>query len=147
MTTTTGPFRDGTNSLPALKFPDVGDTHTFQIIEARQVQDRNIDGDLLTWDDGKPKMVWVFDVDTTLSGGPADASVWVKGNLYTVIREALKAADVPTVGAVVKVTHHALGEPKKKGYNAPKLFEAKAKQGPPIKPKADAFTDDTEDVF
>lgn len=134
------PFLSGGDSLPALKFPNVGDSHTFQIIDARQVQDRNIDGDLLTWDDGKPKMVWVFDVDTNAAGGPADASLWVKGNLYTVTREAIKTAGVGTVGAVLKVTHHALGEPRKKGYNAPKLFEAKAKAGPAIKPPADDFT-------
>lgn len=141
---TTDPFLDGGDSLPVLKFPDVGDSHTFQIIAARQVQDRNIDGDLLTWDDGKPRMVWVFDVDTSASGGPADASLWVKGNLYTVIREALKDAKLGTVGAVVKATHHALGEPKKKGFHAPKLFEAKAKPGPAIKPPTDAFTGDEE---
>ena len=144
---TTDPFLDGGNSLPALKFPNVGDSHTFQIIDVRERQDRSIDGDLLTWDDGKPKMVWVFDVDTTASGGPADASLFVKGNLYTVIRQALKDANVATIGAVVKATHHAVGEPKKKGFTPPKLFEAKAKPGPAIKPPSDAFTGDSEEPF
>ena len=142
----TDEFQEGGSSLPSIKFPNIGDSATGQIITARQVQDRNIDGDLLTWDDGKPRMVWVFELDTT-GTGEADSTLWVKGNLYTVVREALKEAGVPTVGAKIKVTHHALGEPKKKGFNAPKLFQAVAKAGPPIKPPTDAFSGDDEEVF
>ena len=144
---TTDPFLDGGDSLPGIKLAEVGDKVTGQIITARQVEDRDIDGTVRTWPNGDTRSVWVFDLDTD-GDGEADGSLWVRGNLFTVLRDALKAAQVPTVGAMISVTHHALGTPKVKGYHPPKLFTAKAKAGPPIKLKADAFTgDDSEDPF
>lgn len=139
----TDPFQSGGDSLPGFKFTTVGDKLTGQIIEARQVPDRDLDGTVRKWNDGTERTVWVFDVDTD-NDGVADHSLWVRGNMFTAIREALKAAGVATVGAVVQVEHHALGTPPQKGYSAPKLFTAKAKAGPPLKPKADAFTDSEE---
>jgi len=140
--TTTDPFLAGGDSLPGVKFANVGDTITGQIIEARQVPDRDLEGNVRKWDNGDDRTVWVFDLDTD-SDGAADQSLWVRGNMFTAIKAALIEAGVSTQGAVVKVTHHALGDPPKKGYHAPKLFECKAKAGPPLRPKtADAFTDE-----
>jgi len=141
--TSQDPFLDGGDSLPGFKFANVGDKLTGQIIEARQVPDRDLEGNVRKWDNGDERTVWVFDVDTD-SDGTADHSLWVRGNMFTVIREALREAGVGTVGASIQVTHHALGEPPKKGYHPPKLFTAKAKAGPPIKVKVDSFVDDSE---
>jgi hypothetical protein len=138
--TLTDPFQAGGESLPGFKFASVGDKLVGQIIDARQVPDRDLDGNVRKWDNGDERTVWVFDVDTD-SDGTADTSLWVRGNMYTVIRQALIDAKVPTVGALISVEHHALGDPPKKGYHAPKLFTAKAKAGPPLKPKtADPFS-------
>ena len=143
------PFQEGGDSLPGIKFTDVGDKATGQIIAMRQVVDKDINGVVRKWSNGDDRMVWVFDLDTT-GDGVADSSLWVRGNMYTAIREALKDAGIPTVGAMIQVTHHALGTPPSKGMNPPKLFTCKAKAGPPIKAPADPFSGpaaDVEDVF
>lgn len=137
--TTSDPFLAGGDSLPGFKFSDVGDKLVGQITAMRQVNDTDLDGVARTWPNGDPRMVWVFDIDTN-EDGDADFSLWVRGNMYTVLRDALKDAGVPTIGAIISLTHHALGDPPKKGYHPPKLFTAKAKAGPPLKPKTDEFT-------
>lgn len=137
-------FQSGGESLPGFKFENVGDKLTGQITAMRQVDDRDLDGNTRTWPNGDVRRVWVFDVDTD-KDGVADHSLWVRGNMFTVIREALKEAGVATVGAAIQLEHHALGTPKQRGYHPPKLFTCKAKAGPPLKPKADAFTDDPEE--
>lgn len=137
--TTNDPFQSGSDSLPGFKFTKVGDKLTGQIIDARQVPDRDLDGTVRKWNDGSDRTVWVFDVDTD-GDGDADHSLWVRGNMFTAIRDALRAAAVPTVGAMIQVEHHALGTPPQKGYAAPKLFTCKAKAGPALKPKTDPFS-------
>lgn len=146
--TTIDPFQAGGDSLPGFKFANVGDRLTGQIVDMRQVDDRDLDGNVRTWDNGDPRKVWVFDVDTN-KDGDADVSLWVRGNMYTVIRDALKAAAIPTVGAMISVVHDRVGDPPKKGYHPPKLFSAQAQAGPPLKPKADPFSNpvDTESPF
>lgn len=142
----TAPVDDfqGADKLPVVKFPEVGAKVVGQIMSARQVQDRDIDGEKLYWDDNKtePRMVWVMELDTTETG-EADSAVFVKGNLYTQLRAALKEAAIPTVGALVQIVHSSVGEPKKKGFNPPKLFTVKAKAGPPIVDRSDPFADTT----
>ncbi len=145
--TTTDPFLAGSDSLPGFKFTNVGDKLVGQITEARQVPDRDLEGNIRTWPNGDERTVWVFDVDTD-SDGVADHSLWVRGNMYTVLRDAIAKAGVATVGALISVEHHALGDPPKKGYHAPKLFKAAAKAGPPLKPKtADPFAGDDDRDF
>ena len=104
------PFQEGGDSLPGIKFTDVGDKATGQILAMRQVVDKDINGVVRKWSNGDDRMVWVFDLDTT-GDGVADSSLWVRGNMYTAIREALKDAGIPTVGAMIQVTHYALGTP------------------------------------
>lgn len=126
-------FIAGGASLPAVKFAEVGDTISGQIISGRKLEDRTPDGTVKTWSNGDPMHVWVFDLDTT-GDGQADQALWVRGNMLTAIRGALaesglKPSDLPKI----TVKHHAVGEPKSKGYAPPKLFKAKAETGP--KPK------------
>ena len=141
------PFQAGGESLPSFKFANVGDELTGQIVGAKEVDDRDLEGELRTWPNGDPRKVWVFDLDLN-ADGQADASLWVRGNMFTVLRAALKEAEVATIGALIRLKHHALGEPAKKGYNAPKLFECKAKAGPALKPQvADPFSGDRDESF
>jgi hypothetical protein len=141
--TSTDPFLAGGESLPGAKFENVGDKLTGQIVAMRQVPDLDLEGVQRTWPNGEPRKVWVFDICTAADGGAADVALWVRGNIYTVIREALKEAELATVGAVIQLTHSGLGDPPKKGYHPPKLFTCKAKAGPAIKPPADSFVDDS----
>ena len=139
------PFLDGGSSLPGVKFETVGDTFTGQLIDSREVPDIDLDGTQRTWANGEPKNVWVFDLDSTCSGGPADYSLWLRGNLFSAVREAMKTAGLTRdKHPILSIKHSALGEPPKKGYHAPKLFEAKAKQGPPIKAVEDDPFDDEQ---
>ena len=121
-------FTSGGNSLPAIKFQEVGDTISGQIIDGRKLEDRAPDGTVKTWSNGDPMHVWVFDLDTT-GDGNADASLWVRGNMLKVLRSALldagvKASDNPKI----TVKFSELGEPSRKGYSPPKLFKAKAEK-------------------
>jgi hypothetical protein len=78
--------------------------------------------------------VFVFDLDTD-GDGHADHSLWVRGNMVTALRQALADAGLkPSDHPKVTVKFHQLGEPKSKGFAAPKLFKAKAEPG--VKPAA-----------
>lgn len=115
-------FLTESNSLPAASLKNVGDRVEGTILQTRKLEDRDMDGELRTWPNGDPKHVWVFDLDT----GTEQQALWVRGNLVTAIKDAARAGDVRNlVGAKLTVEHHALGEPKQKGYHPPKLYRAK----------------------
>lgn len=119
-------FLTTSNSLPAVSFRDVGDRAEGTITNTRKLEDRDMDGELRTWPNGDPKHVWVFDLDTAEGA----VAVWVRGNMVTAIKEAAAKAKVSSmIGAKLTIEHHALGEPAKKGYNAPKLYRAKMEAG------------------
>ena len=123
-------FISGGASLEAARFPEVGATVTGQIIDGRKLEDRQPDGTVKTWSNGDPMHVWVFDLDTT-GDGSADTALWVRGNMLTAIRAALAEAGLkPSDRPKLTVKHHAVGEPKSKGYSPPKLFKAKVEAAP-----------------
>lgn len=118
-------FLNSSSSLPAVSFREVGDRAEGVIVNTRKLEDRDMDGELRTWPNGDPKHVWVFDIDTA----DGQMALWVRGNMVTAIREAAQKAQISNmVGAKLTIEHHALGEPAKKGYNAPKLYRAKLEQ-------------------
>jgi hypothetical protein len=115
-------FLAGGESLPAVKLTNVGDKVTGVIKQTRKLEDRDLNGELRTWPNGDVKHVFVFDLDTT-DGAQA---LWVRGQMVSAIREAAREAKVSNlVGCTLDVQHHALGEAKQKGYNAPKLYRAR----------------------
>jgi hypothetical protein len=116
----------GGDKLPEYKFETVGDTISGQIIDVTKLEDKTPDGQAKTWPSGDPMHVWVFTLDTT-GNGSGDTTLWVRGNMVTAIRQALADAAVkPSDHPKITVKHHAVGEPKNKGYAPPKLFKAKA---------------------
>ena len=128
----------GGDSLPAFRFANIGDQVRGQICAVTKLDDRRPDGTPVTWDDGSPKHVWVFNLDTNLDG-TADTAIWVRGNLVKVLREALKDAGLtPAQRPIITVKHHELGEARK-GYAAPKLYKAKAEPAPEQTTSIDDF--------
>lgn len=109
----------------SLKFENIGDTHTGKLLSIGSQNDTDPNGTVKTWPDGNPKKVWMWDLDT--ADGPA--TLWVRGNLVKVLREAAKKAGATSqaelIGATVTVKHHALGEATTKGFSPAKLYQAK----------------------
>ena len=123
-------FITGSDSLPAFKFTEVGDTVSGVIRNVTKLEDRAPDGTAKTWSNGDPMHVFVFDLDTTNTGS-ADVAVWARGNLVKVLREAFTTAGLkPSDNPKVTIKFSELGEPTRKGYHPPKLFKAKAEPAP-----------------
>jgi hypothetical protein len=112
----------GGPKLPALKFVKVGDTHTGVVTEVTKLQDKDPAGNVKTYDNGDPRWVFVFTLDT-----PTGASnLWVRGQMVKAIREAAEKASVKTlVGSTLSVRYTGDGEKKSAAFNAPKLYAAK----------------------
>lgn len=126
---------EGGAKYPALKFNEIGDTHTGKVVEVKKLEDRDPDGNVKTWPNGDTRFVFVF----TLNTADGVANLWARGNMVKSIREAAQAAEVKTmVGTTLHVKYTGDGE-KKKGFNAPKLYKAKV--------EAPAPQDDTVDLW
>lgn len=115
---------------PAFKFEKIGDTVTGTItgIEVRQQRDFDTD-ELKTWDDGKPMMEIVITVatslrDATIEDDQGERRVFCRGAMLTEFKKAVRKTKQakPAIGGRVTITHSGLGEAKKKGFNAPKLY-------------------------
>lgn len=128
------PFTDpqddflGGNSAPAWSFDNVGDEHVGFILAppTKKVDTDFSTGAVITWDNGDPKHVFVFDL---IEADGTPASFWARGNAVKVIRDAAKSIGASTVaGHWLKLKHHALGEAKK-GKHPAKLFTAELKPG------------------
>ena len=133
-----------TEGGPAVKL-EVGETFEGTVLSISELDDRKPDGETVTWNDGTPKKVWVFNLEN--SDGET-VSLWVRGNLVKTIRVAAREAKVADlVGAGLKVQRIEDGEPTKKGYNPPKLYRAKITPGKP-KAAVNSFVQaDEEDPF
>ena len=129
----------GGDKLPAYKFEAIGDTISGVVTDVTKLEDRTPDGTAKTWPNGDPMHVWVFTMDTT-GNGTGDTVLWVRGNMVTAIRQALADAGLkPSDRPKLTVKHHAVGEPKSKGYAPPKLYKAKAEASPKPTVELDDF--------
>ena len=116
---------------PTFKFEKIGDSITGTIVIADPRQQRDFDtNELKFWDDGNKMMELVLTLqttyrDATIEDDDGQRRVFVRGAMLTAMRQALSKAKVkaaPEVGARVTIAHTDLGEIKRKGFNAPKLF-------------------------
>jgi len=118
-----------TEGGPAVKL-EVGETFEGTVLSISELDDRKPDGEVQTWGDGTPKKVWVFNMTPT--GSEETVSLWVRSNLVKVVREAAREAKVADlVGCALKVQRIEDGKPTQKGYNPPKLYQAKVTPGAP----------------
>jgi hypothetical protein len=112
----------GGPKLPALKFVKVGDTHTGVVTEVTKLQDKDPAGNVKTYDNGDPRWVFVFTLETQIGA----SNIWVRGQMVKAIREAAEKAGVSTlVGSTLSVRYTGDGEKKSAAFNAPKLYAAK----------------------
>ena len=112
----------GGPKLPALKFVKVGDTHTGVVTEVTKLQDKDPTGNVKTYDNGDPRWVFVFTLETVIGA----SNLWVLGQMVKAIREAAEKAGVSTlVGSTLSVRYTGDGEKKSAAFNAPKLYAAK----------------------
>lgn len=129
----------------SLKFENVGDIHKGKLLKITPREDRDPNGTIKTWDNGEPKMVYIWELE--IENGET-GSIWVRGNLVKVLKDAAKAAGAKTsndlIGADVMIKHHELGESKTKGFAKPKLYQAKIKLNKQALPEGeyDPFADD-----
>lgn len=111
------------------KFAEIGDTVEGEIADVVTAQSTTIDGEPETWADGSPKMQIVLTVKTGLNESDDDdglRKVYVKGNLFAELRNAVKASGARlAVGGGFKARYDSDGEPPKRGYSPPKLFKVK----------------------
>jgi hypothetical protein len=103
-------------------------------------------GELLFWDDGKPRMQLVITLQTDQHEDEDDdgiRKVYAKGEMLKAIRAAVAKANAPGLreGGQLLVQYVKDGPPVKKGFNGPKMFFAK--YAPPV--EYVAIPDDGDD--
>jgi hypothetical protein len=116
---------------PAAKFGNIGDSISGVITQAEARQQTDFDtGEGLVWDDGKPRMEVVLTLTTSLRDDSIEDDdgmrrVFCRGQMLTALRNAVKKTNDrgPRPGARVSITYSGNGEAKRKGLNAPKLYD------------------------
>lgn len=124
------------------KFPVIGTEYTGIVRTKRAEQQRDYDDPsvLLVWKDGNPRMQVVVELECEpagytfdKAGGKVDLpdddgmrSLYVKGQLQTVIRDAVRKAGAPVleIGGRLTVAYVADGKQDNPRYNPPKIFSA-----------------------
>lgn len=126
----------------AFPFNEVGDKVSGVITSVSRKQQTSYDGkELLTWDDGSPRLLTYIELQTDLREGDDDEgirSLWAKGGNFEVASgsgQAMEKAIVDAVkktgarsideGAKLTVAFSGLGKTTTRGYQPPKLFVAK----------------------
>lgn len=126
----------GAKSFP---FEAIGDSVEGTIVDAEVRQQTSMEGELLTWADGKPRMQLVITLQTELREGENDdglRTIYAKGGRFDVakgegssmrdaIAEAVQTAKASKLeeGDSLVVVYSGLGVAKR-GYQAPKLYTA-----------------------
>lgn len=113
------------------KFPSIGTVVGGVITDEptlQQQKDINT-GALKTWDDGNPMMQLVVKVQTDeREDGEDDGvrAIYIKGQMKQAVAEAVKKAGAKglAIGGTLKVAYTGDGEPSKKGFTAPKQYQA-----------------------
>lgn len=118
------------SGAPAFKFDTVGTKITGIItgLDVRQQTDFD-SGEAKVWDDGKPMLEMVITLATSLrdkdiEDDDGERRVFCRGAMLTAMKQAVRAIKEtkPVIGGKVTITHSGLGEAKKRGFNAPKLY-------------------------
>lgn len=118
---------------PTANFLTVGTVHQGRIRSYEKTQQRDMDSGLpKTWDNGEPmwQIVFTIETDERDPSKPHDDGVrriFAKANMLNAIRDAIRKSghDGNLVGGTLAVKYSGDDTPKKKGFNPPKLYEAR----------------------
>lgn len=115
------------------KFKTIGTiVKGFIIAEPKSQQQRDLDtGEVRTFSNGDPmwQIVVTLATEERDPSNPEDdgvRSLYVKGQMFNAVRDAVRASGAKglAVDGFLAVQFASEGEPKKKGFNPPKLFRA-----------------------
>lgn len=118
--------------VPSAKFPTIGSKVVGTIESYEKRQERDMDGNKITFDDGEPKYQLVFTLDTgeedpTIDDDDGMRKLYTKPQMLQAIREAIKKSghrgDI--VGGRLGIVYFEDGEPPRRGFSGPKQFRAK----------------------
>ncbi len=133
---------------PSAKFPTPGTTVKGTVEEAAVSQQTDLDGKPKFWDDGNPRQQLVVTLntderDSTIDDDNGARRVFIKGQMLTALKDALKKAGVKSieVGGTLAVKYTEDGVPTKTGFNAPKLYVAQ------YKPPVSVITPDVDELL
>ena len=123
---------------PGASFDSVGDKWNGAVCFYEKTQQTDYEtGTPVTWDDGNPKWMLHVDIQTdvrdeeNIPGDDGVRRLYVRGNMLTAFRKALRSSGVRLrEGILVEVEHTGMGEPPKKGMNAPKLYRVEISPAP-----------------
>ena len=118
------------------KFENVGDTVSGEILSVETKQQTDLDGNLKTWDNGDPmwQVVVVLQTDERDPDNAEDdgrRAVYLKGSskyasTAKAVADAVRTAGAKAleVGGTLALAYTGDGEPTKRGFSAPKLYQA-----------------------
>jgi hypothetical protein len=126
-------FLMGGGGAPSAKFPSPGTAVSGPITQRPTVeQQRDIQtGEKKFWQDGNPMMQLVVTVQTNerdpqVNDDDGRRRLFVKGQMKQAVADAVRAAGAAglEVGGVLTVTYTHDGQPKQRGFSAPKQYRA-----------------------
>jgi hypothetical protein len=115
----------------SVSFPTKGSSVSGEILELDMAQQRDFaSGEPKTFEDGSPMLQLVVSLQTDLREDTEDdgmRKLYVKGQMQSAIRDAVRSSGSKKieVGGTLKVRYSDDGEPSRKGFNPPKIYEAK----------------------
>jgi len=116
------------SGVPSAKFPTIGTTVKGTVEAAEVTDQRDLEGNVRTWDDGNPRKQVVITLvtderDPEIDDDDGRRKVYAKGQMQVALREALKKAGARLeVGGTLAVKYESDGTASKAGYNAPKIY-------------------------
>jgi hypothetical protein len=153
-TDNTDPFAPKTGSRNAFgKDAPIGHVVTGVVLETGTMQQTDFDTGLpKSWDDGSPMMMSFVKLQTELSDDDDDDGIrtcYAKGGKTIgaargrTMEEAIRAAGIAAKspikpGGTLTIRYLEDGEPKKRGFNGPKLYDAKYVPADPFAAKPPA---------
>lgn len=133
------PILDSPNTgVPAVKFPAVGDKVTVGIVDVQPYQQKTMQGEPKTWDNGDPKMgkrvigLVVTGKNATLKDNDEDRPVvqddlvafYCEGSRFFTWKDALKDHGAVAVGDIMDWEFEAEEPAKQKGFHPRKVYKA-----------------------
>lgn len=143
----------------AFQFNEVGDICRGTVVKAEMAQQTSMEGEALTWSDGRKRMQLVITVQTgehvdddddgirTLyaKGGRFEIATGEGSSMKDAIADAMKEAKAKSIdpGDEIAVGYTGVGKPSQRGYSPPKLYAASFRKGRTSVKASDLFGDDT----